>query len=66
MVKDSEITRKESYSLCQWHGQILTVMDDGFVNWACLRGKAAHSGLLPPRTLSEKAIENVSIPFEGK
>lgn len=65
MVKEGEITRKASCSVCHWHGQILTVFEDGFVNWTCPRGKTAHSGLLPPRTLSEKAIENVSIPVEG-
>ena len=65
MVKEGEITRKESRSLCYWHEQILAVIDDGFVSWTCPRGKAAHSGPLPPRTLSKTAIENVSVPLEG-
>ena len=65
MVKEGKISRKESCSVCHWHGQILTVFEDGFVNWTCPRGKAAHSGLLAPRTLSETAMKKVSVPFEG-
>ncbi len=65
MVKESEITRKESCTLCHWHEQILAVIEGGVVNWTCPRCKAAHSGLLAPRTFSETAIENVSIPAEG-
>ena len=65
MVKEGQITRKESCSLCHWHGQILAVTEDGFVNWTCPRGKAAHSGLLVPKALSETAIEDVSVPVEG-
>ncbi len=65
MVKEGEITQKESCSLCHWNGQILAVTEDGFVNWTCPRCKATHSGLLVLRALSETAIENVSISAEG-
>ncbi len=65
MVKEGKIIRKDSCSLCHWHGLIHAVIEDGFVNWICPRCKAAHSGLLPPRTLSETAIEKVSVPLEG-
>jgi hypothetical protein len=65
MVKESEITRKESCSVCHWHGQILAVIEDGFVNWACPRRIDAHSRLITTRALSEAAIEDVSITVEG-
>jgi len=65
MVKEGEITRKESCSLCHWHGLIHAVIEDGFVSWTCPRCKAAHGGLLAPRTLSEKSMKKVSVPVEG-
>ena len=65
MVKEADITRKESCSLCHLHGQILVVIEDGFVSWTYTRGKAARSELLPLRTISKTAIENVSVPLEG-